>query len=278
MRDHGYIEGQNLLIERRSGGGGLSEVQPQELSAPAAELVALPVDVIFAAGGTVAAVAARQATSTIPIVSPSGDLVGVGLVASLARPGGNVTGLTTISPQLSGKRMELLKEAVPGVSRVAAIWNPGSATASGAMRETQAAAESLGLEVYPLPVRSPSELAPAFETARAQVDAVTVMGDPLMLTEAVQIAGLAASSRLPAMYASRAYPDAGGLMGYGANLPDQHRRAASYIDKILKGAKPADLPVEQPREFDFVINLKTAQALGLTIPQHVLLQASEVIQ
>jgi putative tryptophan/tyrosine transport system substrate-binding protein len=272
LREHGYTDGHNVIIERRA------PERPEELRPLAAELVALPVDVLFAAGGTLAAIAAKEATSTIPIVASSGDLVGTGLVTSLARPGGNVTGLSSLSPQLSGKRLQLLLDVVPGASRLALIWNPASATATNASRETRVAAEALGVAVHPLEVRASSDFEAAFEVARDHADAATVMGDPLTLQTAAEIAMLAAKSRLPTMYQSRDNVAAGGLMAYGSNLSDRFRRSAYYVDRILKGAKPADLPVEQPTTFDFLINVRVAGDLGLAIPPHVLLQATEVIQ
>jgi putative tryptophan/tyrosine transport system substrate-binding protein len=273
LRAHGYVEGQNIIIERR-----YTEGRTERLPALAAELAGLPIDLIFIAGGTPAAVAAKEATSTIPIVVPAGDLVGPGLVASLARPGGNVTGLTTISPQLSGKRLQLLKEMIPDAVRVAMIWNPTNATSVVSLPEVQVAAEALGVALLPLEVRDSTDFEAAFEAAREHAEAVLVVGDPLFVPHAARMADLATRSRLPTMYSERAYAEAGALMAYGSNLDDQFRRAADYVDRILKGARPTDLPIEQPTTFDFVINLRTAQALGLTIPQHVLLQATEIIQ
>jgi putative ABC transport system substrate-binding protein len=273
LPEYGYIEGQNLVIERRH-----AERQPDRLPALAAELVALPVDLIFASSGLDAARAAREATATIHIVVAAGDLVASGLVASLARPGGNVTGFTNVSPQLSGKRLELLRDTVPGLARIAMLWNPGNPASATAVRETEEAAAVLGLEVHTLPVRAVSDLEAAFEAASAHTDGLVVLSDILFLRNPSQLAELGVRYRLPTIYGSREHPQAGGLMAYGSNLADQYRRAAGHVSKILKGTAPADLPVEQPMAFDFVINLQTAQALGLTIPQHVLLQATEVIR
>jgi putative tryptophan/tyrosine transport system substrate-binding protein len=272
LGEHGYVEGENVIIERRDVGG-----QPERYPELAAEFVALPVDLIFAAGGTPAVLAARQATSTIPIVVSTGELIGTGLVASLARPGGNVTGLTNISPELSGKRLELLKETVPGLSRVAVVV-PDNPTAPLSLQQTELAAQALGVTLRPLAVREVADFEVAFETAREQTEAILILGDALVRRHLADIAALASRSRLPSMHLEREFALAGGFMAYGSNLPHQTRRAAAYVAKILKGAQPADLPIEQPTTFDFVINLKTAQALGLTIPQHVLLQATEVIQ
>jgi putative tryptophan/tyrosine transport system substrate-binding protein len=231
-------------------------------------------------GGSRSVEAARQATSTIPIVMTGiGDPVGQGSVSSLARPGANVTGLSALLSQLSGKRLELLVEAVPGASPIAVLGDAGSAAVSARFQHTRAAAQLLGVEVQSLEVREPSELERAFEaTVRHSAAAVIVLHNGFTVTHRAKIMELLVRRRLPAMYENSEWTKAGGLMAYGANLASMHRRAAYYVDRILKGASPADLPVEQPREFDFVLNLKTAQALGLTIPPHVLLQATEVIQ
>ena len=274
LRDLGYVEGRNILIEYRYAGES-----HEQLPALAAELVRLKVDVIVS-HGTPGPSAAKQATSTIPIVMTSaGDPVGSGLVASLARPGGNVTGLSLLAPELGGKRLQLLKELLPGLSRVAVLWNSANPYASLVMRETEAAATTLGVQLQALVVRGPEDFEGVLAAAtRGRVGALIAVEDPLTIRKRTQIVDFAAKSRLPAMYGVKEFVDAGGLMSYGAHLADLYRRAATYVDKILKGAKPADLPVEQPTRFEFVINLKTAKALGLTIPQSVLIRADEVIQ
>jgi putative tryptophan/tyrosine transport system substrate-binding protein len=273
LRELGYIEGQNIAIEWRSAEGKLDR-----LPALAAELVSLKVDVIFTS--TAPAVrAAKQATTMIPIVmAVGGDPVAGGLIASLARPGGNVTGFYSQSPELSGKRLHLLKEASPKVSRVAVLWNPDAAGAGVTMRETMAPAKSLGVKVQSLEVRSPSELVGAFEAAtRERSDALIVQQTTLSNAHREQIVGFAGKNLLPAMYPSSRCVEIGGLMSYSASV-DHWGRAAVYVDKILKGAKPADLPVEQPTKFELVINLKTAKQIGLTIPQSVLYRATKVIK
>ncbi len=277
LREIGYVEGQNIVIEYRSAEGGA-----EQFPAVAAELVRLKVDLILAPN-TPAARAAKQATSTVPIVAAvMGDPVRDGLVASLARPGGNVTGLTFLGPELVAKRLQLLHEAVPGVSRVAALWHPGAygeRTMSGIFKETEVAARALGVQLQLVEVRGSTDFDRAFSAmARERAGALITLPSPMLFVEHRRIVDLAAKSRLPAMYQAREFVDAGGLMAYGANIPDLFRRAATYVDKILKGAKPGDLPVEQPTKFELVINLKTAKALGLTIPQSVLIRADEVIK
>ncbi|HEY7062577.1 MAG TPA: ABC transporter substrate-binding protein [Chloroflexota bacterium] len=274
LRDYGYVEGQNLILESR-----YAEGQPEQADDFAAELSRLPVDVI-AAGGTRAILAAKNATSTIPIVIGfSSDPWADGLVTSLAHPGANLTGLSSISPRLSGKRLELLKEAVPGTSRMAVLWDVSIEPLTPRWQEIQAAAQVLGLDVISMGVRSPGELERAFDAAtREHAEVLIVVHNALTSIERQRIVALAARSRLPTMYDFREWVSVGGLMAYGPRIEQMWNRAAYYVDRILKGAKPADLPVEQPREFEFVINLRTAQALGLTIPQHVLLQATEIIQ
>ena len=276
LRDLGYAEDQNLTLEWRAH-QGRADLLPQLV----AELVQLPVDVIYTSG-TPAALAASEGTRTIPIVMTAvGDPVAVGLVTSLGRPGGNVTGTANLAPQLSGKRLELLKDVMPGLSRVGVLVNAAITDKALDLRETQEAARTLGVSLSPAPVRQVGEFESALAAmARERVEALVVLEDFMFFAppHRGQLVALAAQHGLPTMYTLREWVDAGGLMAYGPNLVDAHRRSASYIDKILKGTKPADLPVEQPREFEFVINLKTAQALGLTIPQHVLLQATEVIQ
>ncbi len=274
LRELGYMEGQNIAFESR-----WAEVRFDRLPTLAGELVRLRVDLI-ATGGTPAARAAKEATTTIPIVAVAvGDPVGTGLVASLARPGGNLTGLSDITVDMSAKRLELIKEVVPTVSRVAVLWNPTHPTNPLQLRETQVAAQAFGVRVQLAEVRGADELERAFATMmRERPGALVVLSDPFMLLHRGRLADLAAKNRLPAVYPWREHAEAGGLMSYGPSLPDLYRRAATYVDKILKGAKPADLPVEQPTRFELVINLKTAKALGLTIPPSVLIRADQVIQ
>ena len=277
LRDLGYVEGRNLVIEYRD-----AEGKADRLPALAAELVALKVDVIVASG-TLAALAAKQTTRTLPIVfSPAGDPVGSGLVTSLARPGGNVTGLSAFAPELVGKRLELLKQAVPGVSRVAVLWQPGAfgeRTEKDILKRAEVAGRDLHLPLQFVEARGPADFARAFsDMSIARADALTVLASNMFVSEGRRLVDLAAAKRLPAVYSARELVDAGGLMSYGANLADLNRRAATYVDRILKGTKPADLPVEQPAKFELILNLKTAKALGLTIPQAVLGRADEVIQ
>ena len=277
LRDLGYVEGRNLVIEYRD-----AEGKPERFPALAAELVALKVDVIVA-GGTPLVLTAKQATKTIPIVfATAADPVGSGLVTSLARPGGNVTGLSVLLPELVGKRLEQLKQAVPGVSRVAVLWQPGGhdeRTDKDILKEAEVAARALGVRLQFVEARGPTDFDRAFsDMTRARADAVTVQSTNIFFIERRRLLALAAKNRLPAMYLVREFVDAGGLMSYGPNVADLFRRAAIYVDKILKGAKPADLPVEQPTKFELVINLKTAKALGLTIPPSLLARADEVIQ
>ena len=278
LRDLGYVEGRNVVIEYRD-----AEGQLERLPALAAELVALKVDVIVTAGGTLPALAAKQATKTIPIVFASApDPVTDGLVTSLARPGGNVTGLSNLAAELVGKRLEQFKQAVPGVSRVAVLWQPGGLgerTEKGMLKGAEVAARALGVRLQFVEARSPADFDRAFtEMTRARADALTVLPSTMLNTERRRLVDLAAKNRLPAVYPWRESVDAGGLMSYGPNLADLFRRAAIYVDKILKGAKPADLPVEQPTKFELVINLKTAKALGITVPHSLLLRADQVIE
>jgi putative ABC transport system substrate-binding protein len=274
LRDLGYTEGQNVVIEYR-----FSEGRDERLRDLAAELVRLKMDVIVTAG-IPPALAVKRATTAIPIVvAGASDLVGAGLVASLARPGGNLTGTSSLTAELSGKRLELLKEVLPRLSRVGALWNQLNPGAVGTWEETQAAARVLRLQLLPLPVRSPDNLEGAFTTAvKGGAEALVVIQDTLTIAHRMRIAQLAARSRLPAVYGSNEFVEAGGLMGYGANQPDLFRRAATFVDKILKAAKPADLPVEQPTKFELVVNLKTAKALGVTIPRSILVRADHVIE
>jgi putative tryptophan/tyrosine transport system substrate-binding protein len=277
LRDLGYVEGRNVVIESRDAEGKF-----ERLPALAAELVALKVDVIVT-GSTPAAVAAKQATKTIPIVfAAAADPVASGLVTSLARPGGNVTGLSALAPELVGKCLELLTQAVPGVSRVAVLWQPGGhgeRTEKDMLKEAEVAARALGVRVQFLEARGPADIDRAFsDMTRARAGALTVWTTAMFVIERRRLVDLAVKNRLPTVFPWREGVDAGGLMSYGANFADLYRRAATYVDKILKGAKPADLPVEQPTKFELVINLKTAKALGLTIPQSLLGRADEIIQ
>ena len=274
LRELGYVEGQNIALEFRS-----AENSADRYPALAAELVALNVDVIVA-GATPAVLAAKQATGMIPIVFPiHTDPVGAGLVASLARPGGNVTGLSFSSEDLTGKRLELLKQVVPGISRIAVLWKSPNAAAPVQLKAAEVAARKLAISLQVLEVQDAEGLERAFQAATgASSGALLVVDDPATFLLRKRIVELAAKSRLPAMYGPREFAVDGGLIAYGANIPDMFRRAAIYVDKILKGTKPADLPVEQPTKFEFVINLKTAKALGLTIPQSILLRADQVIE
>ena len=274
LRELGYLEGKNILIEFR-GDAKLDRVPDL-----AAELVALKPDVIVAAGGTEPALAAKKATKTIPIVFTSvGDPISTGLVESLARPGGNITGLTNINAELSGKRLELLKETDPKFSRVAVLWNPESPALILAFKESEAAARALGLQLQSLEVRGPVDFESAFKAAvDRHAGAVLVPSSQFFMRHRVKLAELAVKSRMSAIYADKDYVEAGGLISYGPSLPDLYRRAASYVDKILKGRKPADLPVEQPTKFELAINLKAAKQIGLTIPPNVLVRADKVIK
>jgi putative ABC transport system substrate-binding protein len=273
LREHGYIEGQNIAIEWR-----FAEGRFERIPALAAELVRLKVDLIFAVNPETA-VPTQNVTKVIPIVFAAGDPIASGLVASLARPGGNVTGLSTNLPGLGAKRLELLKEGFPKVSRVAVLSNPANPGHPAFLREMDVAAHTLKVELQRLEVRSPNDFKNAFQAAtQRRVEGFVALDDSLFYSERVQIVGLVARSRLPAVYGFRETAEAGGLMVYGANLRDQWRRAATYVDKILKGAKPGDLPVEQPTKFELVLNLKTAKALGLTIPPSLLLRADQVIE
>ncbi len=276
LRDLGYLEGRNVVIEIRDAEGKL-----ERLPALAAELVALKVDVILA-GGTAQALAAMEATRTIPIVFTAAvDPVADGLVTSLARPGGNVTGVSSLVSELVGKWLELLKQAVPGISRVAVLWHPGTLgerTEKDMLKGADVAARGLGMRLQFVEARGPGDFDRAFsDMTRARAGALTVWASPMFVSERRRLVDLAAKNRLPAVYGLREFVDAGGLMAYGPNAADVFRRTATYVDKILKGAKPGDLPVEQPTKFELVINLKAAKALGLTIPQSLLQRADEVI-
>jgi ABC-type uncharacterized transport system substrate-binding protein len=276
LKDLGYIEGQTILIEWR-----FAEDKLDRLPELAAELVGLKPDVIVAAAGGVAIKALKRTTTTIPIVVANygGDPVADGIVTSFAKPGGNITGVIALSLELSGKRLELLKETLPKVSRVAVMWNPDATTARSQWEETQTAARALGIQLLSLEVRTPDEIEKAIEAAtRGRVGALVVLNDPLAYLLRKRIVALAEKVRLPGMYPLDDFVQAGGLMSYSPNHDAQYRRAAYYVDKILKGAKPADLPVEQPTKFEFIINLKAAKQIGLTIPPNVLVRADKVIR
>jgi putative ABC transport system substrate-binding protein len=274
LRELGYVEGKNIVLEFRYAEGQLGR-----LPGLAAELVRLNVDLILTYGDLQIR-AAKQATQTIPIVvGLAGDLVGPGYAGSLARPGGNITGLVTIAPESAAKRLELLKAAFPGVSRVAVLWNPTNTVNTAQVREMETAAAALGVQLLSLEVRRSDDFEGAFRAGlRGRADALIVPGDSLLITYRARIVDFAAKNRLPAMYANPEYMDVGGLMSYGPNLAEMFRRAATYVDRILKGAKPGDLPIEQPTKLELVINLKTAKALGLTIPQSLLLRADQIIR
>jgi putative ABC transport system substrate-binding protein len=275
LREHGYVEGKNIVIEYR-----FSEDKNERLPSLAAELVNLKVELIVASG-TPASFAAKEATSTIPIVMGglAANPVETGVIASLARPGGNITGMTIMSSQLGGKRLELLKEIVPSLARVAVFWNPPNPAYGPILRELEEAAPTLGLKLQRLEVRVPGDFEGAFKAATSQrAGALIAPGDPLLANGRKVIADLALKYRLPATMDIKEFVEAGGLLSLGPDLVDSYRLAASHVDKILKGAKPADLPMEQPSKFDLFVNLKTARILGLTIPQSVLLQATQVIR
>jgi putative tryptophan/tyrosine transport system substrate-binding protein len=274
LRQLGYVEGQNLHIEWRPTGG-----RPERVREAAAELVALQAEVIVVTG-VIGAQALQNATRTIPVVIVMlSDPVESGFVASLARPGGNLTGLGSFAPELSGKQLQLLREAVPSVARVGVVWQTPHPGKLGQLREIEGAAPALGIQIESLAIGEPQQLTSAIQAgAQANVDAFFPLQSDLTVQQRPAILDLVAQTHLPAVYEYRDWVEAGGLMSYGPSFIAMHRRAAYFVDRILKGAAPADLPVERPREFEFVINLKTAQALGLTLPHHVLLQATEVIQ
>jgi len=274
LQEHGYTVGQNIMIEFRGAAG-----KQERLPGLAAELVRLAVDIIVTPG-TLSTLAAKGATTTIPIVMVAvGDPVGTGFAASLARPSGNITGLSDVNPDLSAKRLELLKELIPKLARAAVLLNPAHPPNVRQLEETQAAARTLGVTLQTLEVRRSDDIERAFTAvARERAGAVVVLPDAFTVAYRDQIAELAVRHRLPTMFGPRSHVAAGGLMAYGASVADLYRKAVSYIDKIFKGAKPADLPIEQPTKFELVINLKTAKALGLTIPPSLLLRADEVIQ
>ena len=273
LRELGWIEGRTITIEYR-----WSEGRAERFVQIAAEFVRLKVDVIVTSG-TPQVLAAKQTTSVIPIVfARSGDPVANGLVASLARPGGNVTGLSSQGGDLAGKRLELLREVVPGLRRVAILANVGNPFSVIELGEGQAAARTLGLEFDALEIRRAEDIVPAFEAIKGRVEALYVCPDGLVDTNKIRINTSALGARLPTMYAYREYVEAGGLMSYGPNLPDLYRRSADYVDKILRGAKPGDIPVEQPTKFDLIINLTTAKAFGFELPPSLLAHANEVIE
>ena len=273
FRELGYIEGQNLVVEYRWADGHLDRARQA-----AADLVRLGVDVIVT-GGPQATLAAKTTTTTTPIVMAFDyDPVESGFVASLARPGGNITGLSGINPELSGKRLDLLKQAVPGLTRVAIVWNPAEPNAAF-LRETQAAGRGLSMQLQVLEVKAAPDLETALQAARRwHASGLIVLTDPVTLYHRKQLADLAKKYRLPAIYSERLFVESGGLISYGADDRKMHQRAAVFVDKILKGAKPGDLPIEQPTKYDLIINLKTAKALGLTIPPSLLQRADQVIE
>ena len=274
LREQGYVEGQNIVFEHRDAAG-----RADRLPALAGELVRLKVDVIVTQSN-VAALAAKHATQTIPIVMAiAGDPVKAGLVGSLARPGGNVTGLTLMQTELSGKRLALLKEVAPNIALVAVIWNPTDPPAAASLRETEAAARSLGLKLHAIEARSPSKLAAAFKAVAAvRPNAFFTLPGGMFQGNIPRIIEFAAKRRLPGVFPNREFPEAGGLLSYAPSLAAHWRRTAVFVDKILKGARPADIPIEQPTKFELVINLKTAKTLGLMIPASVLARADQVIE
>jgi len=274
LRELGYVEGRNIVIEYR-----WAEGKYERFPALIAELAALNVDVIVTAG-TPAALAVKRTTPSIPLVMAAvGDPIGVGLVASLARPGGNVTGLSAIAPELEGKRLELLREVVPKLSHIAVLWNPDNPFHADSLKETRAAAQVLGIKAQLVGVRISEEFPAAFAAiVREGPGALLVLADRIFLHNRARIVDFGAKHRLPGVYPYRELVEAGGLMSFGPSYPGMHRRAAHYVDKILKGSKPADLPVEQPATFELIINLKAAKALGLTIQPSLLQRADEVIQ
>jgi putative ABC transport system substrate-binding protein len=274
LRERGYVEGQNTTVEYRHAEGNVDR-----LPALAGELVRSPVDVIVTEGNA-AALAAKRATPSIPIVmAAAGDPVKGGIVSSLAQPGGNVTGTTLLHPELSAKRIQLLKEAAPAITRVAVIWNPNSPASADIVRETESAARAMGLQVQAFEAGSPSQVDGALRAAVAErTHALITVGDGMLWTQRARIVDFAIQQRLPAMFPDREFAEAGGLMVYGPNAADSVRRAAALVDRVLKGAKPADLPIEQPTQMDLLLNLKTAKALGLTLPHSLRVRADRVIE
>jgi putative tryptophan/tyrosine transport system substrate-binding protein len=274
LRDLGYVEGKNIVVEWRFGDG-----KPERVSEIVAEFVRLNVDVIVT-GGSFATAAAKKATATIPVVmAQDGDPVGNGFVASLARPGGNVTGLSTLAPQLSGKQLEILKESIPKISRVAVLGSSNRSGNAQSIKEAESTADSLKVKLQYVDVLNPDDIVPAFRAARKQgSEAMLVLTGPIVTSQQKVIIKLASQNRLPAIYDRPEFVEEGGLMTYSVSSTELFRRAAYYVDKILKGAKPADLPVEQPTKFELVINLKAAKQIGLTIPPNVLARADRVIK
>ncbi|MBI2367537.1 MAG: ABC transporter substrate-binding protein, partial [Deltaproteobacteria bacterium] len=273
LRELGYVEGKNIFIEYRYAEGKL-----ERLPDLAAELVRLKVDVIVATGPAI--LAAKKASPTIPIVfAAAGDPVGSGLVSSLARPGGNITGLSSIAQDLDGKRLELVKEAFPKIARVAFLWEPGGSRGNPALTDMEAAAKALGLKLQSLEVRGLDDFESAFARAKKEgAQALITTPTGVINTQQRRVLDFAAKNRLPAMYPTSEFVEAGGLMSYGPNYTDLFRRAADFVDKILKGTKPADIPVEQPMKFEFIVNLKAAKQIGVTIPPNVLVRADRVIR
>jgi len=274
LRELGWIDGKNYTLERR-----YADNRNDRLPELALELVRLNVDVIITVG-TLAPLAVKRVTTTIPVVMiAAGDPVGSGLVTNLARPGGNITGTSLNSPELAGKRLQLLKEMAPEISAVAVLWNEMNPYSALVFKETESAGHTLSIRVASLAVRNPSDVSSVLETVVLQrPGALIVVEDPFTFSQGQQIVEFAARRSLPVMYGIREFVDMGGLLSYGAHITDLYRRGATYVDKILRGAKPGDLPIEQPTKFELVINLKTAKALGMTIPQAVLLRADEVIE
>jgi putative ABC transport system substrate-binding protein len=274
LRELGYIEGKNIIVEWRS-----AELKPERRSEIASELVRLKVDLIVSAGPTITR-ALREATTTIPIImAQDTDPVGSGFVASLAKPGGNITGLAALSPEMSGKQLELMKEIMPKLSRVAVIGNSTNPGDAQALRETVLAAGAYEIYLRYLDVQDAKDIEPVLRAAaKGRADAIMVLGNPILNLQRQRVVDLAAKLRLPAAYARPEYVEAGGLMTYGTNYPELFRRAATYVDKILKGAQPADLPVEQPKKFEFIVNLKAAKQISLTIPPQLLARADRVIK
>jgi ABC-type uncharacterized transport system substrate-binding protein len=273
LRDLGYVEGENILVEYR-----YAEGKSDRLRDLAAELVRLKVDVIVV-GSILSASTAKDATKTIPIVMSGSDPVASGLINSLARPGGNITGVTNLSPEVGGKQLELLKDSIPKLSRIAVLVNPDSAASSLQLKETQAAGRSVGVHLRTLTARGLNDFDKAFADAKKDgAQALSVLASPVFSVHKMRLIELSSKARLPAIYPNDDFVEAGGLMSYGADRSEMWRRAAVYVDKILKGTKPGDLPVEQPMKFEFVINLKTAKQIGLTIPQSVLYKADRVIK
>jgi len=272
LQEGGYVYGQSIVVELRTTDGSIDQ-----LPMLAEDLLRSKVDVILASAGP-AALAAKNATTSVPIVFVGVvDPIGIGLVPSLARPGGNLTGLATTSADFAGKRLELLKAIVPKLRRVAVIWHPSNPTNPIQLKGAQAAARALGLTLQPVPIQGPDDFDPAVKAVRG-TDGILMLESPLFTTYRAQLAEVASKARLPAIYGQKEYVEAGGLMSYGTHFFDLYRRAGSYVDRILKGAKPADLPVEQPAKFEFVINSRTAKAQGLTIPPSLLLRADKVIE